>query len=214
MRLFLVLFLFLVFNCNILSFYTYYKMSNSRIEKKLYKKIRENDKDAFMKAYDLYVDEIYRFIFFKVKSKEEAEDISSSVFLKAWNYINDSKVLEEKTLRALFYKIARTTIIDHYRKSSSQTGDVSIDSTDSVFDIKDQNQNIHKSLELRNDTEKVMLKLDLLKDEYREVVLMRYINEMTIDEIARITQKSKGNVRVLTHRALKALEELINDDER
>jgi len=77
----------------------------------LYTKIKQKDKESFMKAYDLYVDDIYRFISFKVKTKEEAEDISSQVFLKVWNHIRENSVKEFKTLRALLYTTARNTVI-------------------------------------------------------------------------------------------------------
>ena len=76
----------------------------------LYTKIKQKDRESFIKAYNLYVDDIYRFIYFKVKTKEDAEDISSLVFLKAWNHIITNNFKEFKTLRALLYKIAKNAI--------------------------------------------------------------------------------------------------------
>ena len=69
--------------------------------------------------YDLYTDSIYRYIYFKVGQDEEARDLTSEVFLKAWNYIQDNKITDYKTLKALFYKIARNLVIDHYRRKSN-----------------------------------------------------------------------------------------------
>ena len=57
----------------------------------LYKVQVEHNPDAFALLYDKYVKQIYRFIFFKVNNKEEAEDITSDVFLKAWNYLQEKK---------------------------------------------------------------------------------------------------------------------------
>jgi len=85
-------------------------------EKILYSRIKNKDRQAFVKAYDLYVDQIYRFIYFKVGNKEEAEDLSSAVFLKIWSYLQENNIIDSKTLRSLLYKIARNIIIDHYRK--------------------------------------------------------------------------------------------------
>src|SRR3989338_11153519 len=89
-------------------------------EKILFYKIKKNERQAFIKAYDLYIDQLYRFIYFKVGSKEEAEDLCSAVFLKAWNYILEKSLIEEKSLKALLYKIARNSIIDYYRKNKDK----------------------------------------------------------------------------------------------
>ena len=177
----------------------------------LFSRIKGKDKKAFVRAYDLYVDQIYRFIFFKVSSKEEAEDLASVVFLKAWNYIQENQISDYKTLKALFYKIARTTIIDHYRKKSSEQNDIKIDSSNPErrIDIEDDKQNIHQKMEVASDMEIVEKKLLELKDEYREVIVLRFIEEFSISEIAKILDKSKGNVRVLIYRALKALRGLL-----
>jgi len=179
-------------------------------DQSLLSRLKNNNKEAFIEAYDLYVDEIHRFVFFKVGSKEEAEDITSAVFLKTWNYIQETERLVEKTLKALLYKIARTTIIDHYRKKSNQVN-FSIDDEEKGFDLVDEKQDLQKSFEIANDFDLVQKKLQELKDEYREIILLRYINELSIDEIAKQLGKSKGNIRVLTHRALKALSDLVSE---
>lgn len=182
-------------------------------DQSLLSRLKNNNKEAFIEAYDMYVDQIYRFVFFKIGDKEEAEDITSEVFLKTWNYIQETEKLNEKTLKALLYRIARNTIIDHYRKKSSQAN-ISVDDEDNPIDIIDNSQNLEANYELDVEIDIVHSKLKELKDEYREIILMRYINELSIEEIADQLGKSKGNVRVLTHRALKALSDLMDEDER
>lgn len=180
-------------------------------DQSLLSRLKNDNKEAFVEAYDLYIDQIYRFVFFKVGNKEEAEDITSAVFLKTWNHIQESEKLVEKTLKALLYKIARNAIIDHYRKRSNQTN-FSIDDEENGFDAIDEKQNIEENFQIKNDIELVQSKLQELKDEYREIILLRYINEMSIEEIAVILGKSKGNIRVLTHRALKALSDIMSEE--
>lgn len=63
---------------------------------------KNKDPESFTKVYDLYVERIYRFIFFKVANPEDAQDLTSEVFLKTWQYINDGK--EVKNLNAFFIK--------------------------------------------------------------------------------------------------------------
>ncbi len=177
-------------------------------EKRLFSKIKKKDKEAFIKAYDLYIDQIYRFIYFKVSNKEEANDLTSVVFLKTWNYIQDNRVGDFKTLRALIYTIARTSVIDYYRKNS-YSNKISIDDEEKRIDIADERQNILKQIEISSDFKIIENKLCELKDEYREIIVLRFINELSVSEIAIIINKPRGNVRVLIHRALKALRELV-----
>jgi len=181
-------------------------------EKILYSRIKNKDRQAFVKAYDLYVDQIYRFIYFKVGNKEEAEDLSSAVFLKIWSYLQENNIIDSKTLRPLLYKIARNIIIDHYRKIN-QRENVSLDKTMEQGGLIDVKQDIAQRAEVMSDLMVIETKLPELKEEYREVIIMRYINELSIKEIAEILDKSKGNVRVLIYRALSTLKELMNQDE-
>ena len=181
-------------------------------EKILYSRIKNKDRQAFVKAYDLYVDQIYRFIYFKVGNKEEAEDLSSAVFLKIWSYLQENNIIDSKTLRPLLYKIARNIIIDHYRKIN-QRENVSLDKTMEQGGLIDVKQDIAQRAEVMSDLMVIETKLPELKEEYREVIIMRYINELSIKEIAEILDKSKGNVRVLIYRALSVLRELMNQDE-
>lgn len=177
----------------------------------LYARIRRKDRDSFIKAYDKYVGDIYRFVFFKVSDRELAEDITSQAFLKSWEHIQNNRLSDYKTLRALFYRVARNIVIDHYRRQN-QEKDLSLDSDDNRIDVIDEAQDQAARLALRQDMEAVQEKLGQLKDEYREVLVMRYLNEMSHSEIAEILGKSRGNVRVLSFRALKALRELIQDE--
>lgn len=188
-------------------------MNIGKIEEKLLLyKVKKNDKEAFIKAYNLYIDQIYRFIYFKVGNREEAEDLSSSVFLKTWNYILENSLKDHKTLKALLYKISRNLIIDHYRKTRGKET-ISLDDENGIK-IPDRTQNLNDRLELKADLLVLETKLPELKDEYREVIILRFVNELSIKEIADILDKSKGNVRVLIYRSLNALKELLSKDEK
>ena len=182
-------------------------------EKLLLYKIRKKDKQAYIKAYDLYINQLYRFIYFKVGSREEAEDLSSAVFLKAWHHILSNSLKDEKTLKALLYKIARNLIIDHYRRSKDRET-VSLDNGEGGGrEIIDEKQNAGQLMEARADWLVLETKLPELKDEYREIIILRFINQLSVKEIADILNKPKGNVRVLIFRALGALRELVGKNE-
>ena len=181
-------------------------------EKLLLYRIKQSDKDAFIRAYDLYVEQLYRFIYFKVGNREEAEDLCSAMFLKTWHYILENSLKDQKTLKALFYKISRNLIIDHYRKTKGRET-MSLDDEKGIK-ITDEKQNLKHDLELKADLLVLESKLPELKDEYREIIILRFINELSIKEIAEVLDKSRGNVRILIYRALNALKGLLSQDEK
>ena len=167
----------------------------------------QNNEEAFVKAYDLYVDQIYRFVYFKINNREEAHDLTSQVFLKTWDYIQ-KKGLESKTLRALIYRIARNLIIDYYRRNTGD--DIALENSEGqLIDIIDEKQNILKSVHNNLEIESVKRGMAELRDEYKEIIILHFIEELSITEIAKILNKSKGNIRILIHRSLKSLRKLL-----
>lgn len=168
---------------------------------------RNKGKKVFIEAYDQNVDQIFRFIYFKVGNKEEAQDLTSATFLKAWNYLLENKI-NPKTLKAFLYKIARNSVIDYYRSKSG----LQETSLEKERDMADNKQDISLRAELTSDIAIIESGLLKLKDEYREVIILRYTEEFSISEIAKILDKSKTNTRVLVFRALRALRELINNN--
>lgn len=182
-------------------------------EQYLFLKLRATrDPEVFGKLYDIYVDQIYRFIYFKVGRKEEAEDLTGDVFLKTWQYINEmgSEVIDN--LRAFLYQTARNTVIDFYR-SRDQKEFVALpqeqenDEEKPSMEIIDEKQDLVEKIELASDLEEVKKALQKIREEYREIIVLRFVEEMSVKETAEILGKSEGAVRVLLHRAVAALKE-------
>ena len=192
-------------------------MANQIVEKfknkKALSRLKSQDKEAFIEAYDENVDDIHRFVYFKIGSKEEANDLTSMIFLKTWNHIQTNSLEDSKTLRALLYKIARNTIIDYYRETSNKIT-ASLDDEDNKIEVIDENIDPQTRIDQEADLERIKSKLPLLKEEYREVIIMRFINDLTLEEIADISGKKIGNIRVLIHRALGALKTLVEADSK
>lgn len=175
-------------------------------------RLKSGDREAFIKAYDDFADDLYRFAFFKLGSEEEAKDLVSVIYLKTWNYIQTNSLKDAKTLRALLYKIARNAIIDHYRDRGAAST-ISLELAPQALEIPDESSSQEEVLDQKADISLIKSKLMLLKDEYREVIIWRFVEDLSMDEIANITNKKKGNVRVLLHRAINALKDIINEDE-
>lgn len=191
--------------CNIYSLFSSSIMSSS-ITKKilLYKVQSRQDPEAFAELYDEYVKQIYRFVYFKVSSHEEAEDITSEIFLKAWNYVKEKK--EIKSFSGLLYKIARNCIIDLYRSRSTRPENVSIYKEELVIG---DNGKLYADLEIKIEAERIIGIIKKLKEEYQEAITLRYVDGLAVEEIAEITGKGNIAVRVTLHRALQKIKQLL-----
>ena len=180
-------------------------MSGEISEKLLLYRIKtKHDPEAFAELYDAYVKQIYRFIYFKVSSREEAEDIASEVFLKAWEYLQQQK--EVHSFSGLLYRISRNAIIDLYRRKSAQP-EQSLEA-DPDWDRGDGGR-WYADVGVKIETKRVVQFLKKLKQEYQEVITLRYVDELSVEEIAEIMGKGKIAVRVTLHRALKRLKILL-----
>ncbi|MFZ2970479.1 MAG: RNA polymerase sigma factor [Minisyncoccia bacterium] len=189
---------------------------NGLEEKLLMKRVLAGEKEAFAEVYDFYVVKIFRFVYLKTNSKEVAEDITSEVFMKCWRHI---KALQEKlkegisdaeTIGPLLYTIARNTVIDYYRKKNEDHVGISDEMKEK---IADKRQNVTEKLIIKQEVEFLIGVIKELRDEYQEVLLLKFVEDLPNGEISQITGKSEGSTRVLIHRALKSLEKALNTKE-
>lgn len=173
-------------------------------------KLNPSNAEIYAELYDLFVDKIYRFIFFKVSNQEEAQDLTADVFLRVWQYIQDKKKVGN--FKALLYQVAKNRVIDHYRQKSR--ADVLTDE-EILKEIEDaRGEDFVKELEIKSEIKSLESFLGQLKAEYQEVLLLKYVEGYSNGEIAKILDKSSSNVRVLSHRALKILQNLISEADR
>ncbi|MBI5254543.1 RNA polymerase sigma factor [Candidatus Falkowbacteria bacterium] len=168
------------------------------------------DPDAFAKLYDLYIEKIFRFVLFKVSRQEDAEDISADVFLKAWKYIKESEK-KVSNFKAFIYQVARNCVIDFYREKN-RTFEKANEDQELIEDARDQ-KDLAQQVENKIEIAAVENYLNKLKEEYREIILLRHVEGFNIKEIAQILGKKSGAIRVLLHRAMKALKEIANENE-
>ena len=186
-------------------------MSNPLQEKLLLYQVRaKKDPEAFGKIYDLYAHRIHRFVYFKVSSTEEAQDLTADVFLKAWSYLLDEKGKEVRHLSALLYGIARNRVIDHYRSRATRE---TLPLPESAEELIGDDRTTNRQTEAKLDVKMLERHLRSLKDDYREVLVMKYLDELETSEIGKILGKTDGNVRVLLHRATEAIRGLVDENE-
>ena len=170
----------------------------------------KRDPEAYGRLYDRYVAQIYRFVSFKLPTKEAAQDVTSEAFLRLWQHVLQEK--EIRNLRALLYRIARNLVADHYRQAEPSVSiEASVTNWDESTSSIDESQlsdlgRGKTGIEAQADFAIVLEQIARLKEDYRDVLLLRLVEGLGYRDIAIILEKTPGAVRVIYHRALKALE--------
>lgn len=158
--------------------------------------------EQFIEMYRAYAPKILKYCWVRVRSREDAEDLVAKVFAKTWDHLAQGGRIDY--LKAFLYRVARNQIIDYYR-TSKKDHEVSMDSFgEDTVDIPDDTH-VESDLEMKSLMSEVAGALKKLPEQYAEIITLRYLNELDIEEIASITGMSRNNVSVKLHRAIERL---------
>jgi RNA polymerase sigma-70 factor (ECF subfamily) len=171
----------------------------------LARRVSDGDSEAFQTLYERHLDTIYRYVYYKVGNGQLAEDLTQHIFMKAWEAINRYQ-WRELPFQHWLLRLARNTVIDHYR--STKPANASL--LDPIGDGVDPEEELAQSEMIHTLQEAVRQ----LPDEQREVIVLRFIEQMPHADVALHLGKSAATVRVIQHRALLALRRLLEQDER
>lgn len=187
-------------------------------EKLLIGRVRKNDNEAFGRIYDEYIKKIYRYVFFRVPTQETAEDISQDVFTDLLDYLLKDKSKKIDNLQALIYQLARNKIADYYRnlmpvydqpKNETESGD-EIEAEEGSEMIIGNEINLGEKIDQKINLEILGRHLkEMSNQDFKEIILLKYVEEMDYKEIAKIMDKEVNAIRVLLHRAINELKKKI-----
>lgn len=168
-------------------------------EKILIHRAKKGDQAAFAKLYNEYVEQIQHFVLFKVSDHGKAEELVSTIFTKTFNYLSKGEAIEN--FRAFLYRIARNLIIDFYRAGAQK--DISLEEVEKK-EIGEK-IDLNKNLDIKLDLKKTAEALKKLPENYQEVIILRFVEELSFKEIAKMINQSEANVRQIASRGLKLL---------
>jgi RNA polymerase sigma factor (sigma-70 family) len=158
---------------------------------------QDGNLEPFGKLYGRYNEKIYAYIYYRTHHRQVAEDLTSTVFIKAIDRI-DTYDVSKGAFSSWLYRIARNTVVDHFR-ITVRTQDI-----ETVWDLADT-----KDIELDIDTEQrikqVKELLQTLNKEQRDIVIMRVWDEMSFKEIAEVTGKTEASCKMAFYRTIDAL---------
>jgi len=172
----------------------------------LIRRARQRDSAAFGVLYERYADRVYRYIAYRTSNTAVAEDLTSEVFLNAWRSIER---YEDRgyAFSTWLLRLAHNEVTDYYRTNHN---DASLPETDiHSSSLPDPGQFV----ELQVEQVALLRALKQLPDEWRQIILLRFVEGTPFEDVAMIIGKTSGACRVIQHRALARLRELLAVEE-
>ncbi|HKS71021.1 MAG TPA: sigma-70 family RNA polymerase sigma factor [Ktedonobacterales bacterium] len=161
----------------------------------------QRDAEAFSELYSLYFARVYRYVRLRVGNQPDAEDLTSMVFLRAWNAIDHFAPKHEASFAGWLFKLAHSLVVDRYRRTHDTA---SLDDGQSR-DESDPHSTTEAELEWRLTISELHQALRALTDEQREVVVLRFVEGLSAREVGDRMGKQEGTVRGMQFRAILAL---------
>ena len=172
-------------------------------EHELLMKAKAGDKDAFGILYKYYYPKVFRYCRVNIYRDDLASDICQETFMKAWKALPTFHLKNGGTFQAFIFRIARNIIIDLSRKKKEFSLEIyqEIETDDDQVEKLSRNENIDR-------VKRVLAKLS---EKDRQIVILRYFEELSHKEMAKIIGVREGALRVRTIRVLKKMKELLGD---
>ncbi|MBU1018405.1 MAG: sigma-70 family RNA polymerase sigma factor [Patescibacteria group bacterium] len=170
----------------------------------LVRKAQDGDTRAFSQIYDKYFTPIYRYIYYRA-NKADVDDIVAQVFMNAWDNLHKYQSAQGASFGSWVFRIAHNLVVDQYRKHRG----ISEIPTD-LIDDRDEVDPRHQA-QLKLDQVQLKSALQKLKESHRQVIVLKYINGFSNQEIAEVLKRKEGNVRILQFRALKELKKVLKE---
>jgi len=162
--------------------------------------------EAFGKLYDLYADRIYRHIYYRTSNEDDARDLTQEVFTKAWQGLPKYKRTKTPFLGWLF-TISHNRVIDYYRTKKDHAY---LNTEIHMGGPVSSPENLAESAFTQQEVRKAILQLP---EDQQQVILMNFIEGFEYNEIAEAMKKTEGNIRVIMHRGLKKMREILGGAE-
>ena len=170
----------------------------------LIKKAQDGEAEAFGQLYDHYLPKIYRFVYIKVSSQTDAEDLTQQIFLNAWQNIKSFQ-FQGFSISSWFYRIAYNEVVDFYRTRKHHEPIETLPE-----EILSESPGTDQAFDQNIEIGKIKIALQKLEGDQQNVLLMKFVDELSNKEIAQALNKSEGAIRVIQHRGLKQLKNYLS----
>lgn len=159
--------------------------------------------DAFGRLYEQYLGDIYHYMFYRVDGRQTAEDLTETVFLQAWQALDDHPP-QATHFRLWLYRIAHNTVVDYYRTRAPVLG------LEAAGHVPDPAEEPEAQLTRQEQSHALQQAIVQLKEEHQQVLIYRFIVGLSHAETAEIISRTEEAVRALQYRAMTALRQLLH----
>lgn len=166
-------------------------------QRKLVEKAIQGNAEAFGLLYELHLEAIYRYVYFRVGNPADAEDLTEDVFVSAWENLSNFKIGDTGSFLSWLYRIAHNKVVDSYRKRQPQTW-----SSEQLALEESRLPGVEESAYWSQTASRLADAISQLEDTEQSVVILRFIEGLSHSEVANIIGKSEGASRIIQHRAL------------
>ena len=179
---------------------------NQLSDNQLVEVIRTKDEELFAELIRRYQQKLFYYVNRLINHPDEAEDVVQNVFIKVYRNLNgyDARL----KFSSWIYRIAHNEAVNWLRQNTKYIKE-SIDQSEYLQNTLSDNHNIIESLDLKADLEKVSLAIQKLPEKYKEVMLLKFVDEKSYEEISDILRKPVNTIGVLINRARKILKSQI-----
>jgi RNA polymerase sigma-70 factor, ECF subfamily len=157
------------------------------------------DQAAFAELYDRFLDEVYRYVYYRSGNRSDAEDLTEQVFLQAWAAIDRFR-WQGKPFVAWLYSVAHNLLVDRHRRSGPVQ---SLDAADHRLDL--EHPHAARAFSQCIDADLLATAIKQLTPEQQQVIALKFVHGYDTAEIARLMEKREGTIRALQLRALQSL---------
>ena len=177
------------------------------------KQVLKGDQNAFADIVSLYQHKLYQVCYRMLGNKQEAEDIAQEAFVRA--YMNLHTFDQKRKFSTWLYRIATNLCIDRIRKKKPDYYlDAEVTGTEGLdlySQIASDDQLPEETLEQMELQDRIQYEISRLPDKYRTVVVLKYIEELSLQEISEILDMPLGTVKTRIHRGREALRKQLNN---
>ena len=164
-------------------------------------KAKRGDTKAFQEIYEEYYRKILRYCLFNGQNDEGAKDVCQEVFLRAWKSLPSFSLKNGGTIQAFLFRIARNLLIDLSRKKK----EYALQEYEEIETHEDFVENLAREQNIKY----VRTALAKLEEKDRQIVILRYFEELSTADVAKALGMKEGALRVRIHRTLKKLQEIL-----
>ncbi|MFO7773104.1 MAG: sigma-70 family RNA polymerase sigma factor [Dehalococcoidia bacterium] len=163
------------------------------------------DANAFGKLYDMHVDRVYGHIYYRVGNEADAQDLTQQVFIKAWQAIDRYRKTATPFI-AWLMTISHNLVIDFYRTRKDRAY------LEAEVLASDSGLSPERAAEANLEQQRVRRAILQLRGDEQQVVILRFMEGFEFAEIATLLKKKEGNIRVILHRALVKLRDILEKE--